>query len=96
MNVLGKYNAKVAEAWYETAPAGKYLYIMRRGVFGWGTPMFLIVGIGFYYFGIHDRSEMSTSDFVVWFVTFHVGGAFLGWITWHHNLRKYGTSPDDA
>lgn len=96
MNVLARFNAKSAEGWYKNVTLGKWLFVMRIGVFGWGTPMFLLVGILFPFLGLGGPTEMSIPRFAFTFALWHSGGAAFGLFTWHHNLRKYGTSPNDA
>lgn len=87
----GDVNAS-SESWAEVRKLGQFKFILHRGVFAWGVPMFLTMAVlpGFATGRIATASYFL-SNAIIW----GMAGALFGWATWFLSERSFAKDKED-
>lgn len=72
--------------------AGKWNFILKRGVLGWGIPMGIFTTLSAYYFrGLHQEIPTVISNVLFWAIM----GFPFGYIMWQMTTSRYFNEKKD-
>ena len=73
------------EGWAKIRAKGKWMYMLKNGVLGFGIPFGLVYG----YFRGQKSGDVQESIIEALFIGVLIAGPLYGWLQWNKNEKKF-------